>query len=840
MSEKKADFPSHPNYEIKQQLGKGGFGSVYKVINKNDNKIYAIKRIEIKGLNQKELEFIQNEANILSNIENENIVKYHESFYEDDFFNIVMDYCEFGDLRKILNEFKTNGQFMSKNAIYYLAKSICSGLKEIHKNNLIHRDLKPENLFLKNNLKLMIGDFGVAKQLQNGTIHANTQIGTFQYMAPEIIKNEKYSNKVDIYSLGCIIYELCTLNLYFGNKTEGKINVSLYGNDLQNLIDKLVEIEPNKRPSINEIEEIINKIINECGETGLIKAIKKNELLKTFILEICVSKYLDKMKTRILFREKRKELFFNLGISSISTTLSTIGFFAAGPIGIGLSIAGLVVFGLSFITKKLLKNSYSKKDEFVQENEMLFELIEMKMQKKIIDNFDKKIPKEKIIVYNDENFKEIILKIKNILLKKNYIESLKKIMRNNFNVLLIGCTGVGKSTLINEFLKLDKDKRAKESVGIPTKTKDFIPYKGKNNNINYTLHDTNGITYTGEDSIDKKINNTLNQIKTRIEKRDPNNLMHCIWYCYNGTNIQTGDIDFIIKLLNIYSTYSIPLIFVHTRTINKENSKLCKQGLEMALKEKNVEKEKIETLLNNYIDVLARDDEVILNNNDSEEEEEEEKKTIKIKSSGLKKLEKITRKEIEEKGLKSSYFECIKEEIMPILINGAFEIIITDENMKQLYNNASEDLNKFEEKIIEILEDKELNLTEDIKDNNRKSIKRIHDSFEKVKNIIRIDLEHLLSVDKLKIDNAENLKAIYEMKSEEYRNKMNFEEYCEKVEDLIYKNINKNAKENINNIMNIFFNMYVMKIIKEGVKEKFSSVEKEVIDEIYIELFKDN
>ena len=148
MSEKKADFPSHPNYEIKQQLGKGGFGSVYKVINKNDNKIYAIKRIEIKGLNRKELEFIQNEANILSNIENENIVKYHESFYEDDFFNIVMDYCEFGDLRKILNEFKTNGQFMSKNAIYYLAKSICLGLKEIHKNNLIHRDLKPENLFL--------------------------------------------------------------------------------------------------------------------------------------------------------------------------------------------------------------------------------------------------------------------------------------------------------------------------------------------------------------------------------------------------------------------------------------------------------------------------------------------------------------------------------------------------------------------------------------------------------------------------------------------------------------------------------------------------------------------
>ena len=245
MSEKKINFSSHPNYEIKEELGKGGFGSVYKVINKNDNKIYAIKRVSIKGLNQKDLDFIKNEANILSSIENENIVKYYESFYENDFFNIVMEYCEFGDLRKIINEFKAKGQFFSKIEIYYFLKNIFLGLKEIYEKHLIHRDLKPENLFLKNDLRLMIGDSGVAKQLQDGTVHANSLIGTLNYMAPEILRREKYSNKVDIYALGCIIYELCTLNFYSGNKTGGKINVNFYGEDLQNLIDKLVENEPN-------------------------------------------------------------------------------------------------------------------------------------------------------------------------------------------------------------------------------------------------------------------------------------------------------------------------------------------------------------------------------------------------------------------------------------------------------------------------------------------------------------------------------------------------------------------------------------------------------------------
>ena len=116
----------------------------------------------------------------------------------------------------------------------------------------------------------------------------------------------------------------------------------------------------------------------------------------------------------------------------------------------------------------------------------------------------------------------------------------------------------------------------------------------------------------------------------------------------------------------------------------------------------------------------------------------------------------------------------------------------------------------------------------------------ILDSFKKVKNIIGIDLVHLLSMDKLKIENKEIVKIAYDLKSEEYKNKMSFEKYCKNVEDIIYKNISKNAKENINNMMNIFFNMYVMKIIKEGVKEKFSYIEKQVIDEIYSELFKEN
>ena len=124
--EKKYDFPNHTNYEIKEQLGKGGFGSVYKVLNKDDSQLYAIKKIPIKGLNDEEIEKIKNEAKILSNIDNENIVKYYDSFIDNDSFNMVMEYCEAFDLRYLINYAKELGEFIDEPIIYFFVKKICN------------------------------------------------------------------------------------------------------------------------------------------------------------------------------------------------------------------------------------------------------------------------------------------------------------------------------------------------------------------------------------------------------------------------------------------------------------------------------------------------------------------------------------------------------------------------------------------------------------------------------------------------------------------------------------------------------------------------------------------
>ena len=136
------------------------------------------------------------------------------------------------------------------------------GLKEIHKANIIHRDLKPDNIFINEKNQIKIGDFGISKILEVSKIYANSNIGgTLYYMAPELVKGQKYNNKVDLYSLGCIIYELFTLNEYFidtkyDNKN-GKIDLNLYNPKWQNLIDLLLKNDYHQRPDINEVYQYI-------------------------------------------------------------------------------------------------------------------------------------------------------------------------------------------------------------------------------------------------------------------------------------------------------------------------------------------------------------------------------------------------------------------------------------------------------------------------------------------------------------------------------------------------------------------------------------------------------
>jgi NIMA (never in mitosis gene a)-related kinase len=123
-----------------------------------------------------------------------------------------MEYCKNKDLRQYIEKHNNNKELIDEKEIIFIISEICNGLKAIHNENIMHRDLKPENIFISEDFTIKIGDFGIAKQInifQNSTTYAK---GTFEYMAPEMLQEKpKCNKKVDIWSFGCIIYELCTL-----------------------------------------------------------------------------------------------------------------------------------------------------------------------------------------------------------------------------------------------------------------------------------------------------------------------------------------------------------------------------------------------------------------------------------------------------------------------------------------------------------------------------------------------------------------------------------------------------------------------------------------------------
>ena len=260
-------------YKIIEKIGKGTFGNVYKL--EKNNKFYALKKISIKDLDQEEIDKIKQEAKILSDLDNENIIKYYGCKEEDDYFNIVMEYGGKSNLYNFIQSYRQKNENIEEYKIKDIILQICIAIKVIHENKIIHRDLKPENILINEDNKIKITDFGVSKKLSTIESKTNSQVGTQHYMALEIEKGEKYNNKVDIYSLGCIIYELFNLEEYYMDKIlnkQIKINTDIYNPKWKDLIDIMVKNDYNERPTI---EEVYNKI--EDMESRIVLTMKINK-----------------------------------------------------------------------------------------------------------------------------------------------------------------------------------------------------------------------------------------------------------------------------------------------------------------------------------------------------------------------------------------------------------------------------------------------------------------------------------------------------------------------------------------------------------------------------------
>ena len=211
-------------YDILKQLGKGGYGKVYRVKNKKTGEIRACK--QLSKLNIDDLEKFQREIDILMKADHPNIIKLYEYFESKNNFYLVMEECNGGELFDKIIEHIDNDEMYTEKEAAEIIMEIMSAIEYCHNNGICHRDLKPENLlyFKKGDEKdnpIKIIDFGLSQKIDIKKI-LSSKVGTAYYVSPEILSG-KYNEKCDIWSAGVILYVLLSGDPPFNGPSDGVI-----------------------------------------------------------------------------------------------------------------------------------------------------------------------------------------------------------------------------------------------------------------------------------------------------------------------------------------------------------------------------------------------------------------------------------------------------------------------------------------------------------------------------------------------------------------------------------------------------------------------------------------
>ncbi len=240
-------------YQIIEELGKGGMGRVYKVLDKEVNAKVALKLIKREiASDKKTIERFRNELKVARDISHKNVCRMYDLGKEEGTYYITMEYVSGEDLKSFI---RRSGVISVGKAIS-IANQVCEGLIEAHRLGVVHRDLKPQNIMIDKEGNAKIMDFGIARSLRaKGITGSGLMIGTPEYMSPEQVDGKEADQRADIYSLGVILYEMVTGRVPFEGDTAFSIGI------------KQKSETPRPPKEINEqIPEDLNRVILKCME----------------------------------------------------------------------------------------------------------------------------------------------------------------------------------------------------------------------------------------------------------------------------------------------------------------------------------------------------------------------------------------------------------------------------------------------------------------------------------------------------------------------------------------------------------------------------------------------
>ena len=268
-------------------IGKGTFSKVYIGYEKTKiHKKYAIKKIYRKT-NPKYVKYLNLEIEIMNKLKHVNIIELYDTIYTDKHVFLILELCD-TDLYSYIHK-----NIITEKDTQFIVKQIIEAIKYIMDNNIVHRDLKPHNILINEITKeIKLCDFGFAREFKD-TLLTDTICGSPLYMAPELLQNQKYNIKSDIWSLGIIMYEIVMKNhpfksnnitdlMYKINNNKPILTNSNFSDECKELISDLLIVDYTKRMDWNDIFTN-NWVYNPINTVTNIKSTKTNIILENNI-----------------------------------------------------------------------------------------------------------------------------------------------------------------------------------------------------------------------------------------------------------------------------------------------------------------------------------------------------------------------------------------------------------------------------------------------------------------------------------------------------------------------------------------------------------------------------
>ena len=246
-------------------LGRGAHGVVHLAKSHVDNNMYVLKEINVANLKEHRRRRVVSEVLLLRRLRHPNIIQYYTSFVDDGSLYIVMEYADAGDMYTALKARGKQGRTLPEDQVWDYFQQTAAGLQYLHHQNIIHRDVKSMNIFLMKDGGVKLGDLGVSRLMEDDGLAAEmSRVGTPMYFAPELVKREAYDQRVDVWSLGCLVYTIMQLeppfradNIYALAvdivKKEPAPLPKMYSSALRRLVSLMLEKTQRKRPSVDKL-----------------------------------------------------------------------------------------------------------------------------------------------------------------------------------------------------------------------------------------------------------------------------------------------------------------------------------------------------------------------------------------------------------------------------------------------------------------------------------------------------------------------------------------------------------------------------------------------------------